>query len=426
MTTPGIEGAGFIGFAFEQLLPPVQSAPATSTSGGTLPTASVYKYVITAINANGETGISNEQTVTTGAGGTNSNTVNWVTVTGATGFKIYRTAAGGATGTELLLTSVGLVVTFVDTGALTPAGALPVSNTASTPNTYQPPVKYFPVLSETLKHMQTTQWRKPIRQLVDVLGAVQGDVHTEGDIVVEALPDVVPYFHCIARATTVKTGATSPFTYTSTPNINAVATDTASITIIRNGVVFGYTGCVVSQFKYAINNGILQATFSLIGSDEAVQSSPTSSYANGVPFGEGQYELQLPTPTVILDADGFDFTVNDNATPNFRMRNTGRGATFVSFGERAVTADLTRDFLTRADYDAYKTLASQGFQFKAMQDSNNIILITAPATIKNTHETNLSGQGNVVRSKIAYVPILDSVTGRAYQVAITTTENFQF
>lgn len=288
-------------------------------------------------------------------------------------------------------------------------------------NTYAAPTKFFPITNETLKQVQSTQWRRPIRQMVDILGAVQGDVHVEGDIVMEALPDVLPYFHDCSRATVVKTGS-GPYTYTVTPNPNATAGKTMSVTIIRDGVVFAYVGCVVSQFKYDLNNGILQVTWSLIGSDEAVQTLPTSTYANGVPFGQGMYELQLPTPTVIVDADTFDFTINDNATPNFRMRNTGRAATFISFGERDTTMNLTRDFLSRTDYDAYKTLAAQSFQFKALQDSNNSIVVTCPAVIKNTHTTNLSGQGNLIRSTIAYQPAFDNTTGRVYQIVIITTE----
>lgn len=115
------------------LAPPVQLAGSTSTSGGTLPTASTYKYYVTAITSAGETTVSNEITIgPTGAGSTNSNTVNWTPVANATGYKIYRTAAAGGTGTELFLASVTgqSTATYLDTGANTPAGALPGSNTA--------------------------------------------------------------------------------------------------------------------------------------------------------------------------------------------------------------------------------------------------------------------------------------------------------
>lgn len=287
---------------------------------------------------------------------------------------------------------------------------------------YAAPTKYFPITSETLKQMQDTQYRTPIRHTVDIIGAVQGDVHVEGDIVMEALPDVMPYFLDCARLTLVKTGASSPFTYTGTPNAIAVPTKTMSVTIVRNGIVFGYVGCCVGQYKFEINNGILQVTWSLVGNNEAVQSVPSDTYANGVPFGEGQYHLELPTGSTILDADGFDFTVNDNATPNYRMRNDTVGASFINFGERQVTMDLTRDFLSRADYDAYKSLATQGFLFTASQNSNNMITFTSPATIRDTHETNLDGQGNLIRSKIAYKSMLDTGTNRSYQIVVTTTE----
>jgi hypothetical protein len=114
------------------LTPPVQAALATSTTGGTLPATSSYKYYVTAITSAGETTVSNEQSVTTGAGATNSNTVSWAAVPNASGYNIYRTAAAGGTGTELKLDSVvgGSTVSYVDTGAKTPAGALPASNTA--------------------------------------------------------------------------------------------------------------------------------------------------------------------------------------------------------------------------------------------------------------------------------------------------------
>jgi hypothetical protein len=422
VTTPGIGGGAFVGIGLEILPPPVQAAATSSTAGGTLPTASTYKYYVTAINANGETLVSNEQSVTTGAGATNSNTVNWATVVGATGFKIYRTAAGGATGTELLLTAVGLVTTYVDTGALSPAGALPTANTAASPGVYAPPQKYFPVKSETLKQMQAPSWRAPIRHTVDIIGVVQGDVHVEGDLVMECLVDVMPYFMDCSRMAVVKTGS-APWTYTGTPTANAIPNRTMSITVVRNGQVFGYVGCCVHQFKFALNAGILEVTFTMLGTNEAVQSLPSDTYVNDVPFGEGMYQLQFPVATVITDADTFDFTVNDNGVPNYRMRNDTVGASFINFGERVLTMNLTRDFLTRADYDAYKAYGAQAFSFAAAHGASSSITITAPAVIKDTHVTNVSAIGTLVRSVITYKPILDATTSRSYQMVVVTSEN---
>ena len=99
--------------------------PSTSTSGGTL-AAATYYYVMTAINAVGETIASAEASqATTGASSTV--TLAWSAVSGATGYKLYRATA---TGNETYLTTLGAVTTYTDTGAITPGTAVPpVANT---------------------------------------------------------------------------------------------------------------------------------------------------------------------------------------------------------------------------------------------------------------------------------------------------------
>src|SRR5882757_444073 len=164
--SPGIGAAGILGVAVEDLPEPVLAG--SPTAGGAL-TAGIYKYYLTAINAVGETNLSNEITVTTAAGNLTA-TLTWAAVTGATGYKVYRTAAAGATGTELLVTTLGAVVTYADAAVGAPAGALPTTNTAYTPGTYTAPTKFIPFMSETLTSVQATTWRRPIRQSADIIG----------------------------------------------------------------------------------------------------------------------------------------------------------------------------------------------------------------------------------------------------------------
>jgi hypothetical protein len=98
----------------------------TATTGGTLLDGSTYYYVVTALNSQGQTLPSAEGSILTGSGtNTNTVTVNWTAVPGATGYKIY----GRAKGAELLLATVGNVTTYTDTGSVTPSGPLPTSNT---------------------------------------------------------------------------------------------------------------------------------------------------------------------------------------------------------------------------------------------------------------------------------------------------------
>lgn len=117
--------AGLRAFALDtadipQPCTPAQSALSTSTSGGTgLSGSTKYFYVVTGISTQGESGGSNEQSITTGAGTHNSNTVKWTASADATGYRIYR---GTAVGAENVFYEVGNVNTFVDTGATATSG----------------------------------------------------------------------------------------------------------------------------------------------------------------------------------------------------------------------------------------------------------------------------------------------------------------
>lgn len=416
---PGIGAAGIMGVAREVLTPPVQAALATATTGGTI-TAGTYRYVLTAINANGETTASNEQTITT-TGSTSTVTVTWTAVTGATGYKLYKTAAGGATGTELLYKTVGAVTSDIDTSPGSPTGAFPTQNTASNSGVYVAPTKFIPFMSESLTSVQATIWRRPIRQSADIIGAVPGNFNVSGDISIEGMEDCVIYFLHGSRMSIAKTGTTN-YTYTCTPTANAIPASTLSITVVRNGIVFGFTGCVVSSQTFTVSDGILMHNMSIIGRDEAVQSAPTPTWPTTVPFGAGQYNIEIPTGTTVFDTDTFEFTIDDAAEAQFRLKSTTRGADFIKYGERAMTMTMERDFDSRTDFDAFKALTSQSITLTATKGANNSIALLAPAAIKDTYEVQNSGQGDLVRASIAYNGVIDG-TGKSYQITLKTQEN---
>lgn len=106
---------------------PVNSPFSTATTGGTL-TSGTYGYRVSATNASGETLASTETSIVVPATTTtNTVTVNWGAVTGATGYRVYgRTVAG-----ELFIAATTTATTYIDTGAVVPAGALPATNTAA-------------------------------------------------------------------------------------------------------------------------------------------------------------------------------------------------------------------------------------------------------------------------------------------------------
>lgn len=417
MTQPGIGGGGLMGLAVEVLPPPVATS-ATPVAGGAL-TAGTYKYYITAINAAGETTVSNELTGTTAAADLTI-TLVWAAVTGATGYKIYRTAAGGATGTELLHVTVGAVTTYNDVAVGAPSGAFPTFNSALAYGTYTAPTKFFPINNESLKFDQATNWRRPIRQSVDVVGAVAGNVHVNGDVEMEALEDVIIYFILASRVAATKTGTTDKV-YTFDPTPNATPVLSLSLTVVRNGIVFGYTGCVVSSFTITPTDGLLMFNMSILGSDEAVQALPTAVWPTTVPFGAGQYAVTI-AGTQVFDTDTFEFTVNDNGEPQFRLKNTGRGAQYIKFGERECKITMERDFFNRTDYDAFKALTAQIINLRGEKSATNYIEVEAPVAVKNTYEVGLSGQGDLIRASIEYVNVIDA-SGNSYTIEVGTQEN---
>lgn len=109
---------------------PAGLAPTPSTTGGTF-AAGTYYWVITAVDAVGESAVSNEVTATL-TGSTSSVVLGWTATTNATGYKIYRTAVGGGAGNENVLVatiSSGSTITYTDTGSAGATLTPPTSNT---------------------------------------------------------------------------------------------------------------------------------------------------------------------------------------------------------------------------------------------------------------------------------------------------------
>lgn len=106
---------------------------ATATTGGTL-TAATYYYRVCATNGVGGNGVGSSlpcaeisQVVPAGTS-TNTVTISWAQVAGATGYKVY----GRTTGAEQLIGTVALgsTLSFLDDGTVSPSGALPIVDTS--------------------------------------------------------------------------------------------------------------------------------------------------------------------------------------------------------------------------------------------------------------------------------------------------------
>jgi hypothetical protein len=291
--------------------------------------------------------------------------------------------------------------------------------------TYIAPTKYMVLTDESMKYEQATKWRRPLRGIADIAGGLAGNSHVSGSLSCEITEDTLPYILLGCRGAVVKTGTTPNILYTFTPNASALPANTLSITVVRNGMAFGYTGCVISSQTYSIEDGTLMGAFDIIGRDEATQTLPTPTHVVTSPFGDGSYMVEIPTATQVFDADSFSFKIDDAAEPQFRLKST-RGAQFVKYGERDVEITTERDFESRSEYDAYKALTALGITLKAGKLAvPDVITFSAPATIKDSYEiSGLTGQADLIRAAITYKGTYDATTSRAYQIICKTSEDF--
>lgn len=111
----------------DQTAPSTAPTSSTAATGGTL-AAATYSYRVTAVYGGLESAPSPAKTQTT-TGTTSTVTIDWTALVPASGmqpsaFKVY----GRTGGSELLMATVNMpTTTFIDTGAVTPAGALPTN-----------------------------------------------------------------------------------------------------------------------------------------------------------------------------------------------------------------------------------------------------------------------------------------------------------
>jgi hypothetical protein len=290
-----------------------------------------------------------------------------------------------------------------------------------TPGTYVTPAKWIPILSESLEMQHSVIKRRPIRGLVDVVGAVVGPQHVTGSIQFEVTHSTLPWIMQGMRGAAVKSGV-GPYLYTFTPNANIQPASHLSFTIVRNAIVFGYVGCVVSSLQLTMQNEIMVATVGIVGWDEAVQSNPSETWPTEAPIGvPGDMVVEIPTAAQVYDTDQFTFNVNDNAEPQFRLRDNKVTPTFIKYGEREMTLSLERDFDARTDYDAFKLATAQSITIKATTDANNYVHIIMDALVKDSYAVGLSGQGELVRGSIEYGGVYSAANSRSYQLLCSSS-----
>jgi len=286
-----------------------------------------------------------------------------------------------------------------------------------TAGTFVAAAEFIPVRSESLKFIQDVNYTRPIRGVPDPIHGVEGNGHVEGDIEMEVTIDSLIYLLYGARMDVVAAGA-GPYTYDFTPSSAAEAPNkTLSFTVERNGIVFGYVGCVIGGLEISVDNGMLVATINVLGTDEATQTGPTPTWPTDPPLGADKHTISIASSPVST-VDDFSWKLDESAEAVFRLGSLA--AAYVKFGERSVEASVTMDFEDKTEYDNYRALTAQELLLESDLDAGNFIHITTHAMIMASYEVGLEGQGDLITAQIDYTGKYDETATEVYNIAMSS------
>lgn len=308
----------------------------------------------------------------------------------------------------------------------------------TTMGTYVAPTVFVPVLSETLKYTEEKYYSEQIRQQTIVSDVKQGYYHVEGDIELEVDPNNIIYWLYASRHTITKTGA-GPYTYKYVPSsagsastaAGATTPKTLSITVVRNDVVFGYTGCTVGSFEFRVEDGVLKATMTILGLAEAVQSAPTESWSAPILYGADAHYVYLAasavTPsftTADVNFNGFTFRANYNAEAQNRIV-AARSASYVSFGITEAEIESELDFIDRTDYDNMVNNTTRAIKLESLNGGATLaaatdgIRLQANRVSYDMYDIGLEGMGDLIMA--GFTGRCVGITGGdAYQIEAKT------
>lgn len=311
----------------------------------------------------------------------------------------------------------------------------------TTMGTYVAPTIFVPVLSESLMYREEKYYSEQIRQQTMVSDAKPGYYHVEGDVEMEVDPTNHPYWLYASRHTPAKTGA-GPYTYTFTPSTagsastaaGATTAKTLSITVVRNNVVFGYTGCTVGNFEYSIEDGTLRCTMTVLGLAEAVQASPSPSWSAPDLLGADAHRVFVAasavTPTfgaASTDFNGFTFRANHNAEAQNRIV-AARSASYISYGITEAEIESELDFIDRTEYDNMVNNSTRAIKLASTNGGATLAAATSGIELQgnrvsyDTYDVALEGIGDLIMAGFTG-RIIGITGGNAYEIRVKSPAN---
>lgn len=284
-----------------------------------------------------------------------------------------------------------------------------------------------PILSESLKYTSEPYVSPQLRLQTIGSDVKPGYYHAEGDIEMEVDPRFLPYFLFCTRHNIASAGGVYTFTPSSAGSTSTAASGlvqrTMSIHVSRNEQMFGYAGCTMAGYQFALDTdeGVLKVTFNVLGLSETESAGPgTPVYVAPDLFGADAHEVFVAASAVSptfgaasIDYNGFNFNVDFNAEPQNRIRRD-RSASYISFGETIANVETELDFIDRTEYDEFKNTTQRAVRLLSTNGGTTLAAATTGTQITlnrmfyETYDLGLEGIGDL---------IMAGVTGRSIGIA---------
>jgi hypothetical protein len=306
----------------------------------------------------------------------------------------------------------------------------------TTMGTYAAPTIFVPILDESLRYMEERYYSEQIRQQTIASDVKQGYYHVEGTVNLEVDPTNFPYWMYASRHTIAKTGA-GPYEYKFTPSsagaastaAGATTPKTLSITIVRNNVVFGYTGCVVGSYEFSIEDAVLRCSMDILGLAEATQSAPSPTWAAADLLGADAHHVYVaaaaaaPTfTTESIDFNGFTFRANFNAEAQNRIV-AARSASYISFGITEAEIESELDFIDRTEYDNFVNNTQRAIKLESVNGGATFAAATSGIQLQgnrvayDAYDIGLEGMGDLIMAGFTG-RMVGIAGGDAYQIVV--------
>lgn len=308
--------------------------------------------------------------------------------------------------------------------------------------TYLPPstagTVFIPIISESLAYNEDAYYSPAIQQQTIVSSREQGYYHAEGDIVLDIEAWSLPYLlHC-SRHNIAKSGA-GPYVYTYTPSQAGSASTaasgnvprTASITVVRNGIGFGYAGCVMNTIEFTLESGVLRGSFGVLGLSEATPGAlGTPAWTQQSLFGAAAHSVYVDTAgaspafaAADLTFNGWTSNYNYNAAAQNRII-ASRSAAYISYGETEASYTTELDFLSKAEYDNMKNNTRRAVKFESLKGGASLAAATEAVqqnffnSAYDAYPVNLGGMGDLIMASGVNGRALALAGGNPYSIVV--------